>query len=81
MTIEPKQAAFGPANIGHRLETGSNPKGDRTERATVTRLEVRRSTHELERQCGDIAASHLVVVIPPASAPDLMNISVSCITS
>ena len=44
MTIEPKQAAFGPANIGHRLETGSNPKGDRTERATVTRLEVRRST-------------------------------------
>ena len=44
MTIESKQPAFGPVNIGHRAETGPTPKGDRTERASVTRLEVRRST-------------------------------------
>lgn len=43
MIIESEQPDFGPANIGHRAETGSTPKGDRTERATVTRLEVRRS--------------------------------------
>jgi hypothetical protein len=44
MTIEPKRPDFGPASIGRRVETGSNPKGDTTECAGVTRLEVRRST-------------------------------------
>ena len=44
MTIEPNQPALGPANIDRRVETGSTPEDDRTERASVTRLEVRRST-------------------------------------
>lgn len=44
MTIEPKQPAFGPANSNHRAETDLAQESDRTERAGVTRLEVRRST-------------------------------------
>lgn len=44
MTIESKQPAFGPANFDHRVETDFAQESDRTERATVTRLEVRRST-------------------------------------
>jgi len=58
MTIDPKQAAFGPENIERRIEADMAQESDRPERASrqgnnagapskgrhVTRLEVRRST-------------------------------------
>lgn len=44
MTIDSKQPAFGPANFDHRVETDFAQESDRSERASVTRLEVRRST-------------------------------------
>jgi hypothetical protein len=44
MTIDPKQPTFGPANIEHWVETDFAQESDRTERARVTRLEVRCST-------------------------------------
>lgn len=44
MTIEPKQPAFGSADIDHRVRTDFAQESDRTKRTGVTRLEVRRST-------------------------------------